>query len=131
MLNGHTDTVRLNAWMNLCARIEGNRMYGRARMMKSGVAASLMAAKRAKSLHLSGDVMVSCAARGSQLRPERHLPELPRWRPDAVIVTEPTEMGLLWPTKALSGSTSRLLGSRAWLVRTGRGCHCQNGPGVG
>ncbi|GIK38082.1 MAG: acetylornithine deacetylase [Chloroflexota bacterium] len=96
MLNGHTDTVGLTGMDEpFNARIEGNRMYGRGTYdMKSGLAASLMAAKRAKSLHLSGDVIVTCVAdeEVASLGSQAICRELPRWRPDAVIVTEPTEM---------------------------------------
>lgn len=96
MLNGHTDTVGLTGMEEpFSTRIEGNRMYGRGTYdMKSGLAASLMAAKQAKSLHLSGDVMVTCVAdeEVASLGTEAICRDLPRWRPDAVIVTEPTEM---------------------------------------
>ena len=54
MLNGHIDVVGLADMTDpFGARIEGNKMYGRGVYdMKAGVAASLMAAKRAATLNL-------------------------------------------------------------------------------
>ena len=72
-------------------------MYGRGVYdMKAGVAASLMAAKRAKALNLRGDVIVAAVAdeEVASLGTQAVLAELRRWPADAVIVTEPTEMEL-------------------------------------
>lgn len=98
MLNGHSDTVGTTGMHRpLSAHIEGTQLYGRgAYDMKAGVAASLIAARRAKALRLGGDVIVTLvvdeevASKGTQAI----IHELGRWRPDAVIVTEPTEMQL-------------------------------------
>jgi acetylornithine deacetylase len=96
MLNGHIDTVGLTDMVEpFSGRVEGNKLYGRgAYDMKAGVAASLMAAKRARSLNLRGDVIVTGVAdeEMASLGTQAILRELHRWRPDAVIVTEPTEM---------------------------------------
>ncbi|MDQ5853538.1 MAG: M20/M25/M40 family metallo-hydrolase, partial [Chloroflexota bacterium] len=98
MLNAHTDTVGV-AGMDapFTPRIEANKLFGRgAYDMKASLAASLLAAHRAKALHLRGDVIVTCvadeevASKGTQAI----IDELHRWRPAAVIVTEPTEMVL-------------------------------------
>ena len=98
MLNGHLDTVGLSDMVDpFGARIEGNRLYGRgAYDMKAGVAASLMAAKQARLLDLRGDVIVTCVVdeEVASLGTEAICRELHRWRPDAVIVTEPTEMAV-------------------------------------
>ncbi len=98
MLNGHIDVVGLAGMEDpFGARIEGNRMYGRgAYDMKAGVAASLMAAKRARELHLAGDVIVTCVAdeEVASIGAQAVLREAHRWPADAVIVTEPTEMAL-------------------------------------
>jgi acetylornithine deacetylase len=96
MLNGHTDVVGTGAMPQpFSPRIMHGRMYGRgAYDMKCGLAASLIAAKRAQALQLAGDVIVTCvtdeevASIGSQAI----VRDIERWRPDAVIVTEPTEM---------------------------------------
>lgn len=107
MLNGHLDTVGLTGMVDpFSARVEGHKMYGRGVYdMKAGVAASLMTAKRAQSLGLRGDVIVTCVAdeEVASLGTQAICRELPRWRPAAVIVTEPTEMeiavahrGFIW-----------------------------------
>jgi acetylornithine deacetylase len=98
MLNGHTDTVGLAGMTDpLSGRVEGSRLYGRgAYDMKAGLAACLMAARRARALHLRGDVIVAAvvdeelASKGTQAV----IGELDRWKPEAVIVAEPTEMTL-------------------------------------
>ena len=107
MLNGHIDTVGITGMDDaFSARVEGNTMYGRgAYDMKAGVAASLMTAKRALSLNLRGDVIVACVVdeEVASLGTQAICRELQRWRPEAVIVTEPTEMeiavahrGFIW-----------------------------------
>lgn len=98
MLNGHTDTVGIAGMAApLGARVDGGRLYGRGGYdMKAGLAAALITAKRARSLGLRGDVIVSAvideevASKGTAALIE----ELDRWRPDAVLVAEPTEMAL-------------------------------------
>ncbi len=98
MLNGHIDTVGLADMVDpFAARIEGNKMFGRGVYdMKAGVAASLIAAKRAKTLGLRGDVVVAAVAdeEMASLGTQAALRELPRWPVDAAIVTEPTELEL-------------------------------------
>jgi acetylornithine deacetylase len=98
MLNGHIDTVGLAAMEDpFAARIDGNKMYGRgAYDMKAGVAASLIAAKRARSLNLRGNVIVSAVAdeEVASLGTQAVIAALDRWPANAVIVTEPTEMAL-------------------------------------
>ncbi len=98
MLNGHMDTVGITDMQApLSGRIEEQKLYGRgAYDMKASLAASLITARRAKALQLRGDVIISAvvdeevASKGT----EAIVRELERWRPDAVIVTEPTEMTL-------------------------------------
>lgn len=98
MLNGHIDTVGVaDMHSPFSAHIEDNKLYGRgAYDMKGGVAASLIAAKRAKGLNLRGDVLVTAVAdeEVASIGTQAILRELDRWRPDAVIVTEPTELEL-------------------------------------
>ncbi len=98
MLNGHIDTVGVaDMHTPFSAHIEDNKLYGRgAYDMKGGMAASLVAAKRAKALNLRGDVIVTAVAdeEVASIGTQAILRDLDRWRPDAVIVTEPTELEL-------------------------------------
>ncbi len=98
MLNGHIDTVGVADMPTpFSAHIEDNKLYGRgAYDMKGGVAASLVAAKRAKALNLRGDVIVTAVAdeEVASIGTQAIIRDLDRWRPDAVIVTEPTELEL-------------------------------------
>lgn len=95
LLNGHIDTVGVTDMTEpFVPRIEGCRMYGRGVYdMKAGVAACLIAAKRARSLHLRGDVVVTCVAdeEVASLGTQAVVAELARWQPAAAIVAEPTE----------------------------------------
>ncbi len=96
MLNGHIDTVGTAGMAQpFSGRVEDGKLYGRgAYDMKAGLAAGLMAAKRARSLHLAGDVIVTGVAdeEAASAGSAAILREIHRWRPDAVIVAEPTEM---------------------------------------
>jgi acetylornithine deacetylase len=96
MLNGHIDTVTLAGNPDgINPRIENSKMYARgAYDMKCGVAAMLVAAARATSLNLRGDVIVACVS------DEEHASigsfELVKtFKADAAIVTEPTELELV------------------------------------
>jgi acetylornithine deacetylase len=124
MLNGHIDTVGVTEMHTpFSAHIEANKLYGRgAYDMKGGVAASLIAATRAKALNLRGDVIVTAVAdeEAASIGTQAILRDLHRWRPDAVIVTEPTEMelavahkGFIWFDVATFGVAAH--GSRPQL----------------
>ncbi|MCX6018752.1 MAG: M20/M25/M40 family metallo-hydrolase [Chloroflexi bacterium] len=99
MFNGHTDVVDSSGMTApFSPRIENGRMYGRgAYDMKGGLTAALIAAQRAKSLSLRGDVHVSCvvdeevASIGSQAV----VREMERWPADVVVVVEPTDEELV------------------------------------
>lgn len=97
MLNGHTDTVTIAGYDGdaLDPRIADGRVWGRGSGdMKAGVAAMMVAAHRAHGRKLRGDILVACvadeehASLGSE-EVARH------YRPDAVIVTEPTDLELI------------------------------------
>lgn len=65
MLNGHYDTVTLSGYDGdpLDPLVRGDRLYGRGSYdMKSGVAAAMLAAARARQWRLSGDVLLACVA---------------------------------------------------------------------
>ena len=119
MFNGHTDTVTIAGYDGdaLDARIADGKIYGRGSIdMKAGVAAMMVAAHRAARKGLRGDILVACVAdeeNGSLGSEEvaRH------YRPDAVIVTEPsnldiivTHKGFVWIDVAVEGRAAH--GSR-------------------
>ncbi len=94
MFNGHLDVVGVTGYVGnpFEPRIEDGRLYGRGSIdMKAGVAAMMVAAARAKAKGCRGDIMVACVADeefgslGSEAVAQKY-------RPDAVIVTEPTGM---------------------------------------
>src|SRR3954453_22181416 len=65
MFNGHYDTVTLAGYDGdpLSAERRNGRLFGRgAYDMKSGVAAMMIAAERAKHGRLAGDLLVACVA---------------------------------------------------------------------
>jgi acetylornithine deacetylase len=94
MLTGHYDTVTLAGYDGdpLEPRVADGRMHGRGAFdMKSGVAAAMVAAARAKRRRLSGDVIVACVA------DEEHASHgteevLMDFTADAAIVTEPSNL---------------------------------------
>ena len=96
MFNGHTDTVTMAGYAGdpLAAARRGGRLYGRGAFdMKSGVAAMLVAAARAKRAGLAGDLLVACVA------DEEHASfgteqVARRFRADAAVVTEPSHLEL-------------------------------------
>jgi acetylornithine deacetylase len=121
MLNAHMDTVTVEGMD--CPHepvVRDGRLYGRgAYDMKGGLAAIMVAGAAATTAGLSGDVIVSAVA------DEEHSSEgvqsvLRRWRADASIVTEPTELcacvahkGFVWAELETRGRAAH--GSRADL----------------
>ncbi len=118
MLNGHIDTVGV-AGMHapFAARVEDGKLYGRgAYDMKSGVAACLWAAARARHQQLRGDVIVTCVA-DEEVASLGMQAVLTAWTADACIVTEPTALdicvahkGFVWLDVTVQGRAAH--GSR-------------------
>jgi acetylornithine deacetylase len=95
LLNAHTDTVGV-AGMDRGhkPRIEGNRLYGRgAYDMKAGLAAIMLAGAAAARAGLAGDVIVAAVA-DEEFASAGTRAIVERYRADAAIVTEPTELRL-------------------------------------
>lgn len=94
MLNGHYDTVTLAGYDGdpLAATRHGGRLYRRGAFdMKSGVAAMMVAAARAKAAGLAGDLLVACVA------DEEHASfgteeVVAHFTADAAIITEPSHL---------------------------------------
>ena len=95
MLNAHIDTVGTDGMERPHEpRLENGRLYGRgAYDMKSGLAAIMLAGKRAAQAHLPGDVIVACVA-DEEVASIGTEAVLQRWHTDAAIVTEPTELDI-------------------------------------
>lgn len=96
MLNGHMDTVGVSGMSDpYRPRIEGNRLYGRGSYdMKAGLAACLMAAAQAKQKRLAGDVIVT-AVIDEEYGGIGTMAVAEKYRADAAIIAEPTEMELV------------------------------------
>ena len=112
MLNGHYDTVSLGGFVGE-PRVEDGRLVGRgAYDMKSGVAAAMMTAARARRQRLGGDVIVACVA------DEEHSSwgteeVLMRYTADAGIVTEPSELQAVLSHKGFAWFDITILGRAA------------------
>ncbi|MBF6595151.1 MAG: ArgE/DapE family deacylase [Thermaceae bacterium] len=118
MFNGHTDTVTLEGIPDgLNPTIQDGKLYGRgAYDMKSGVAAMLVAAARAKALNLRGDVLVACVA-DEEYGSLGSFELVEHFRADAAIITEPSELemtlahkGFVWLELTIQGRAAH--GSR-------------------
>ncbi len=95
MLNAHMDTVGVAGMERPHqASIVGNRLYGRgAYDMKAGLAAIMYAAANARKLNLPGDVIVT-AVSDEEYASIGTSSVVKRWRADAAVVTEPTELDI-------------------------------------
>jgi acetylornithine deacetylase/succinyl-diaminopimelate desuccinylase-like protein len=114
LLCGHTDTVNVEGMMDPhTPRIDGDRLYGRGGYdMKAGVAAALLAARKASRLGLAGDVVVAAVA------DEEHASlgvqeALRRVSADGAVVTEPTELALAVAHKGFVWSEIEVTGRAA------------------
>ncbi|MCY4019582.1 MAG: ArgE/DapE family deacylase [Chloroflexi bacterium] len=124
MLNAHTDVVGVSGMDTpFEPKIVDGCMYGRgAYDMKSGLAACMLALKRAQRMALSGDVIVSAVAdeEYGSVGAEALLAEWERWPADAVLIAEPTELaisiahrGFVWLEYEVNGVAAH--GSRPQL----------------
>jgi acetylornithine deacetylase len=95
ILNAHMDTVALGGMQHgLRPRVEGRRLYGRgAYDMKGSLAAMMQVAAQAAELELTGDVILTAVAdeEAESIGTEAIAR---RFRADAAVVTEPTELRL-------------------------------------
>lgn len=96
MLNAHTDTVGVTDMdAPFSPVIRDGRMYGRGSYdMKSGLAACMLALKAARDMALAGDVMLGAVVdeEYGSLGTEALLRDWARWKADAVLIAEPTEL---------------------------------------
>lgn len=99
MLNGHIDTVTLVGYAGdpVSGEIRDGAVHGRGAFdMKAGVAASLVAALRARETQeLKGDIILALVADEENLSLGTIELLAAGWRADAAVVSEPTEHGLM------------------------------------
>ncbi len=104
LLNAHLDTVGVGGMERpFEPAVEDGRLHGRGSYdMKSGLAAIMLAGAKAAHAGLSGDVMVTavCDEEVASIGTARLVE---RYRTDAAIVAEPTEMGLALAHKGFVG----------------------------
>ncbi len=93
LLNAHMDTVGVTGMQRPHdPHIENNRLYGRGAFdMKGGLAAAMAAGAAARQRGLRGDVIVT-AVIDEEYASLGTSAIVKRWRADAAIVTEPTEL---------------------------------------
>src|SRR6059058_5770274 len=114
LLNAYMDTVGV-AGMERPHEpsIIGGRLYGRgAYDMKAGLAAIMHAAANARKLNLSGDVIVT-AVSDEEFASIGTSSVVKRWRADAAIVTEPTELDIYVAHKGFVWLKVETLGTAA------------------
>lgn len=96
MFNGHYDTVSIDGYDGdpLAPMVDGDRLYGRGAFdMKGGVAAMMVAAARARTKGLRGDILVACVA--DEEYASFGTEEVARnFKADGAIVTEPSHLEL-------------------------------------
>ncbi|KAI1077751.1 acetylornithine deacetylase [Whalleya microplaca] len=102
MFNGHIDTVTLVGYDDdpLSGEIQDGRLYGRGSAdMKGGIVAALTALINAKRLALRGDVIFAGVAdeEAGSIGTEQVLQA--GWRADAAIVSEPTNLDIVYAHK--------------------------------
>lgn len=95
MLNAHMDTVGAGGMTDAFHPVvDSGRIYGRgAYDMKGSLAAVMLAAKQARQSRLAGDLVVTAVA-DEEVASLGTSAVLERFRADAAVVTEPTELRL-------------------------------------
>jgi len=96
MFNGHIDTVSTASYDGdaLAPVIRDGKLFGRGSFdMKSGVAAMMVAAARAKEKGVRGDILVACVA-DEEYASFGTEQVARRFKADAAIVTEPSHLEL-------------------------------------
>lgn len=120
LLCGHLDTVGVGAMTDpFGARVDGDRMYGRGVYdMKAGLAAALVACRDAADQGVAGVIVAGVADEEDSSLGVREV--LRHTRPDAAVVTEPTELmvatahkGFVWIEIEVAGTAAH--GSRPEL----------------
>jgi acetylornithine deacetylase len=114
LLNAHMDTVGV-AGMERPHEpsIIGGRLYGRgAYDMKAGLASIMYAAANVRKLNLRGDVIVT-AVSDEEYASIGTSSVLKRWRADAAIVTEPTELDIYIAHKGFAWLEVETMGTAA------------------
>ncbi|KAI1764942.1 acetylornithine deacetylase [Hypoxylon sp. FL1150] len=102
MLNGHIDTATLLGYDGdaLSGEIRDGKLYGRgAADMKGGVAAALVALANAKEMKLRGDVVFAGVADEEAVSIGTQQVLEAGWKTDAAIVSEPTDLGIVYAHK--------------------------------
>lgn len=96
ILNGHTDTVGVTSMEQpFTPHLSGDRLYGRgAYDMKAGLAACMVATAAAKAARLHGDVIFT-AVIDEEYAGLGTMDLAQRYRADAAIIAEPTELELI------------------------------------
>ncbi|KZT68552.1 acetylornithine deacetylase [Daedalea quercina L-15889] len=114
MFNGHVDTVTLAGYAGdpLSGEIRDGAVHGRGTFdMKAGIAASLVAALRARDAQpLPGDIIVALVADEENLSIGTIELLAAGWRADAAVVSEPTEHGLMLSHKGFVWADVEIIG---------------------
>ena len=119
MLNAHMDTVGAGGMTDaFTPRVTDGRVYGRgAYDMKASLAAIMITAREAAKLRLKGDLIITAVA-DEEVASLGTSAVLEKYRADAAIVTEPTELrlclahkGFVWLEVETTGVAAH--GSRA------------------
>ncbi len=114
LLNAHMDTVGVTGMERPHdPYIENNRLYGRGAFdMKGGLAAMLVAGAAVRQRGLRGDVIVTAVA-DEEFASMGTSSIVQRWRADAAIVTEPTELDICTAHKGFAWFTIETKGVAA------------------